>query len=96
MIKLMNQEKPNLEKRGLKGIRVIERELEKRGYKIIGQEPYQESINIEGQDVRIPFTNMGGMRVVVHKNPDNKWEYLMRGTGEGFESELRALHEGAD
>lgn len=72
------------------GIVVVIRRLEEAGYRIIKQQLGQELINIDGQDVSLPFTNMSGFTAIL-KNEEGKWKYVDRVLENEIDSVLRSL-----
>lgn len=70
------------------------KELEGTGrVRIIYQEPYQDFINVDGQEIKLPFTNMGGFRVVLTKK-DGDWTYSNRSSSdEGLRTILEVIKE---
>lgn len=53
------------------------RRLENEDYKFIRQEPYQMVVNVDGQEVRLPFTN-AYFEVALKKDGYGVWHYMSR------------------
>lgn len=74
-------------------IKQMRRVLETTGFKIIRQKPYQESIEIDGETVKLPFTN-SYCEVALRKDSKGKWVVAGRDfEGKDFENELEILYE---
>ncbi|KKS43686.1 hypothetical protein A2567_01755 [Candidatus Azambacteria bacterium RIFOXYD1_FULL_42_11] len=52
------------------------KQFENKGYKFVKQNPYQEYVEIEGQIVKLPYTN-AYYEVVLHKS-GGQWHYIER------------------
>lgn len=62
-------------------------------YKIIDQKVGQDVVELDGQKIILPFTNMSGMKVIMTKDEDNKWVYVVRGNKSELQSIITALPE---
>lgn len=75
-----------------KHVRALIADLESFGVKFIPQKPYQTEAEVDGQKVKLPFTNMSGMTAIVH-NENGEWRYFGRFREENALSEIAVAHK---
>ena len=66
--------------------------LQEEGFAVVDQDPYEEEVVIEGQKVKLPFTNMY-LKVLLHKVED-QWHYVTRwDAGEKMPERLQIAYD---
>ncbi len=76
--------------KGVPTVKQMQMELERSGnWKVSDQKPDQDSIEIEGQKIALPLTNMSGLTAIFKKDSNNQWKYIGRGQGTDFEILLK-------
>lgn len=74
-------------------IKQMRRQLEMAGFKIIRQKPHQDSIEIDGEIVKLPFTN-SYCEVALRKDGKGKWIEEDRDfEGRDFREKIKSLYE---